>query len=192
MTVATAPRFVRDLHALDELLTAAKQMACPHCHRQGTLVGHGLLTGYAERGGERQVRGRRLLCSARDRAMGCGRTFSVLLATVIARFTARAPTVAALLEQVALGLSRKAAWERVQSTAGDAPGLSLRSGYRLWDRLLAAQSAIRAALFDRTPPPASFDVRPIAQMLAHLRLAFGDSGCVLASFQLALQRRLFD
>src|SRR5688572_2238062 len=140
MTVATAPRFVRDPRALDELLTAAKQMACPLCHCQGTLVGHGLLTGYAERGGEREVRGRRLLCSTPLRAQGCGRTFSVLLATVVARFTARASTVAALLEQVVGGLSRKAAWERVQSAASDAPGLSLRSGYRLWDRLLAAQS----------------------------------------------------
>jgi len=192
MTVATAPRFVRDQRALDELLTAAKQMACRHCHRQGTLVGHGRLTGYAERGGEREVRGRRLLCSTRGRAQGCGRTFSVLLATVVARFTARATTIGALLEAVVLGLSRKVAWERVQSNGSNAPGLSLRSGYRLWDRLLAAQSAIRAALFDRTPPPASSDARPIAQVLAHLRLALGDSGCLLASFQLALQRGLFD
>jgi hypothetical protein len=173
------------------VLARAKQMACPHCRRQGTLVGHGLLTGYAERGSERVLRGRRLLCSARYSAQGCGRTFSVLLATVVAGFTARTETISALLEQVVAGLSRKAAWERVQSTARDAPGLSLRSGYRLWDRLLAAQSTIRAALFDRTPPPASSDARPIAQMLTHLHHVLGDTGCVLASFQLVMQRGLF-
>jgi hypothetical protein len=150
MIVATAPRFVRDRHVLDELLTHARQMACPHCHRQGTLVGHGLLTGYAERGGEREVRGRRLLCSGRASVQGCGRTFSVLLATVIARFTARTETISALLEQVAFGFSRKAAWERMHSADDEASGLSMRSGYRLWDRLLSAQSGIRAALFDRT------------------------------------------
>jgi hypothetical protein len=191
MIVATAPRFVRDRHVLDELLTHARQMACPHCHRQGTLVGHGLLTGYAERGGEREVRGRRLLCSGRASVQGCGRTFSVLLATVIARFTARTETISALLEQVAFGFSRKAAWERMHSADDEASGLSLRSGYRLWDRLLSAQSGIRAALFDRTAQPAVSDARPIAQMLAHLHHAFGDGGCVLAAFQLAMQRGLF-
>jgi transposase-like protein len=192
MIVTTAPRFVPDQRALDELLTGKKQMACPHCHRQGTLVGHGVLTGYAERGSERVLRGRRLLCSARYSARGCGRTFSVLLATVLARFTARTETIAALLHAVVGGQSRKAAWENAQSTGSDAPGLSLRSGYRLWDRLLGAQSRIRAALFARTPPPESSDPRPIAQMLAHLRHALGDRSCVLASFQLVLQRGLFD
>lgn len=191
MTPEATPRFVRDRQALDEILVNAKQTECPHCHRAGMLVGHGLLSGYAERGGDREVRGRRLLCSARFRRSGCGRTISVLLATVVAGFTVRTPTISAFLESVVAGLSRKAAWERAQAPASGAPGLSLRSGYRLWDRLVAAQSRIRTALCRRAPPPATTDARPIAQMLAHLRATFTAAGCFLAPFQLALQRGVF-
>jgi hypothetical protein len=50
---------------------------------------------------------------------------------------------------------------------------------------------LRTALSSLTQPPASTDARPIAQMLAHLRHALGGAGCVLASFQLALQRGVF-
>jgi hypothetical protein len=81
-------RFVRDQQALDDLLAGAKRAPCPRCRRTGMLVGHGVLTGYAERGSEREVRGRRFLCSSRFHRSGCGRTFSVLISTVVARFTA--------------------------------------------------------------------------------------------------------
>jgi hypothetical protein len=191
MIPAAASRFVRDRLALEDLLARAKQISCPHCHRAGMLVGHGLLTGYAERGNDREIRGRRLLCSARFRRSGCGRTFSVLIATVVARFTARTPTISALLDAVVSGLSRKAAWEGLQQSVGGTPGLSLRSGYRLWDRLVAAQSRIRTALCGLAPPPATTDARPIAQLLAHLRRALGGGGCVLAAFQFAFQRGVF-
>lgn len=181
---AVASRFVRDLSALDELVRRAKQMACPRCHRTGMRIGHGRLTGNAERGNAHEIRGRRLLCSARFRRPGCGRTYSVLIATVIAHFTVRTPTVSAFLQAVVGGLSRKAAWQ----SAGGPPGLSLRSGYQLWHRLRTAQSHIRTALCSLVPPPATTDGRPIAQMLAHLRHALDAAGCVLAAFQLALQR----
>jgi hypothetical protein len=191
MLPPTAPRFVRDRPALDDLLTRAKQLACPRCHRVGTLVGHGHLTGYSERSNEREIRGRRLLCSARFRRVGCGRTSSVLLATVVANFTVRTPTVSALLDAVAGGLNRKAAWGRLQTSIGGGSGLSLRTAYRLWARLLAAQTRIRTALCRLMPPPASTDPRPIAQMVVHLRQALGRGECVLAAFQLALQQSVF-
>ncbi len=155
------------------------------------LVGHGFLTGYGECGNQREVRGRRFLCSARFRRSGCGQTFSVLIATVVARFTVRTPTISALLAAVVGGHSRKAAWERLQDSAGGATGLTLRSGYRLWDRLVVAQSRIRTALSGLLSPPVTIDARPIAQMLAHLRHALAGAQCVLAGFQFTLQRGVF-
>lgn len=182
---------MQDRNALDEVLVVARQSPCPHCRRTGTLVGHGLVMGYAERGTDRDVRGRRLLCSARARRTGCGRTCSVLIATVIAGFTVGAATLSRLLEEVVSGRSRKRAWERLQEAAGGGAGLSLRSCYRLWSRLCAAQSRIRTALSGFVPPPATADAHPVAQMLAHLRLVAGTSGCVVAAYQLALQRGVF-
>lgn len=191
MPTAAAPRFVRDRLTLDEVLARAKQTECPRCHRAGMLVGHGLLTGYAEHGDQREIRGRRFLCSSRFRRSGCGRTFSILIATVVSGFTVRTPTISGLLEAVVGGLTRRAAWQRCQASAGDAPGLSLRSGYRIWDRLIAAQSRIRTALSGMTPPPTIADPHPIAQMLAHIRHAISGVGCVFAGFQLAFQRGVF-
>jgi hypothetical protein len=113
MPPSAVPKFVADEPALDEILASAKQRPCPRCHRAGMLVGHGLVTGNAERGSHREVRGRRLLCSARRQRAGCGQTCAVLIATVVARFTVRTPTISAFLDAVIGGLNRKAAWERV-------------------------------------------------------------------------------
>jgi hypothetical protein len=169
---------------LDTVLAEAKQISCPHCRRIGMVVGHGLLRGYTEHGSDRVVRGRRLLCSRRYRRSGCGRTFAVVVASVLAGFTARTGTISRFLESVVGGLCRKAAWEQVSS------GLTLRSGYRLWRCLLAAQSNIRTALCGLAPPPVLSDPRPVAQLLAHLRQVFGATACLLASFQLVFQRCL--
>lgn len=184
--MATAPqRFVRDRQALNDVLAEAKQISCPHCHRMGMVVGHGRLMGYAEHTSEQEIRGRRLLCSRRSRRSGCGRTFSVLMATMVAGFTVRTHSLSRLLERVVAGLCRKAAWE--QSGAS----LTLRSGYRLWARLVNAQSRVRTKLCAMMPPPACTDERPVAQMLAHLRQALGPSECVFAAFQLAFQCGVF-
>lgn len=178
--------FVRDLDALDEALLNAKLTPCPHCRRTGMLIGHGMLWGYAERACETVVRGRRLVCSKRGRRMGCGRTFSVRISSVIARFTVRTHTLSRMLTAVVKGSSLKAFWER------ELPfGLCLRSGYRLWHRLLAAHSLLRTALHSKAPVPPTDDSRPFAQLLAHLHSVLGTSDCVLGAFQYEFQRGLF-
>lgn len=191
MAPGVAPAFVRDRQALDRVLEQVRHLTCPRCHRTGWLVGHGLLVGYAERGSEREVRGRRFYCSTRLARGGCGRSFSVLIATVIARFTVRAPTLSALLVAVVNGLSRKAAWEQIDPSTRGPPGLSLRSGYRLWARLLAAQSRLRTLLSEIVSPPPIQDARPFAQLLVHLRSALGEDGCPLAALQFKVQRGVF-
>lgn len=189
MSRTVAPKFVRDQNALDDVLLRAKQLVCPRCHRAGMLVGHGFLSGYAERGNDRELRGRRLLCSARRKRTGCGRTISILIATFLAGFMVRTTAIFALLEGIVGGLSCKAAWERVQHPAEN--GLTLRSGYRLWSRLMTGQSRVRAALHDVALPPSTNDARPVAQMLDHLRHALRPSDCAFASFQVELQQGVF-
>lgn len=185
--VSTLPQsFVRDLHALDELRASAKLVTCPHCRRIGMLIGHGLLVGYAEHCSDRVTRGRRFLCSMRFRRTGCGRTFSVRIASVLAGFMVRTPTLSRMFQAVVSGLCVKAAWERHALS-----GLTLRSGYRLWHRLLAAQLHLRTALCSVAPPPAGNHSRPLAQLLSHLQHVLGPTDCVFAAFHLAFQRGLF-
>lgn len=150
------------------------------------LIGHGFLFGYAADGSDIVVRGRRLLCSRRFRRAGCGHTFSVLLAPMIAGFSVRTCTLSRLLSAVLSGLCINAAWTQLATTS-----LSLRSGYRLWRRLLAAQSHLRTTLASTSSPPACTDAQPLAQLLDHLKHVLGTTDCVFAVFQLTFQRHLF-
>jgi hypothetical protein len=156
------------------------------------LIGHGFLSGYAERSSELVVRGRRVFCSNRGLRSGCGRTFSVKLATVLAAFVVRTLTLWCFAKSVITGLSRRAAW---LDAAGGA--LSLSSGYRLWQRLCEAQSSLRARLSREAPAPPSTAHEPLAQVFAHLAVVvskdadfeFSDP---FAAFQFRLERDLFD
>jgi hypothetical protein len=178
-------RFVeseRDLRALD-----AKVLACPHCGLYGTLNAHGWLSGYAEIGSARIVRGRRLYCSRRFRRPGCGRTLSVLFGNMLAGFTVTTRTLARFVFAVVAGACRKAAWERAAGA-----GLSLRSGYRLWERLDRAQAALRTRLCRISAPPPTHSVLPMAQLITHLSAIFGSAEHALSRFQRHFQVSLFD
>lgn len=131
--------------------------------------GHGFLRGYAERTSEVVTRGRRVFCSNRGHRRGCGRTFPVLLSTVLRGFVVRTLTFFCFATAVLSGLTRRAAWLREARGA-----LSLSSGYRLWRRLNEAQSTLRARLCRRVPPPDSPAREPLAQLVLHLRLVVGD------------------
>lgn len=179
-------RFVRDLDALEEARLAAKLTPCPHCHLTGALIGHGMLWGYAERAGELVVRGRRFVCSKRGRRRGCGRTFSVRLSNIIAGLTVRTNTLSRMLTAVTQGKSLRSFWQAEQPI-----GLCLRSGYRLWRRLLRAQPLLRTALHSKAPVPPSDDSRPLAQLASHLDIVLGPSDCVLGAFQHEFQRSIF-
>ena len=69
---AVPKRFAADEAELGALGLQLKQWRCPHCGREGALIGHGWLRGYAEHGGEGVIRGRRVFCSNRFRRGGCG------------------------------------------------------------------------------------------------------------------------
>ncbi|HET8697687.1 MAG TPA: hypothetical protein VFO94_09390 [Gammaproteobacteria bacterium] len=185
-------RFVASERELDLGELGVELWACPHCKKNGTLIGHGYLRGYAERGQERVLRGRRLFCSNRHRRSGCGRTFSVKLSTVIAGFMVRTLTLFRFASAVVGGLTRRAGW---LCAAGGV--LSLSSGYRLWRGLCAAQSALRAQLCREAPAPACASREPLAQLIAHIALVLGagvaaGDADLFATLQLCLEHGLFD
>jgi hypothetical protein len=182
------PRFVRDETSLADVLLGIKLWACPHCRQTGALIGHGFLRGYRERGSERVVRGRRLFCSDRHLRPGCGRTFSIALMTTMLGFVVRTLTLLCFARAVLGGLTRRAAW-----LAETGSTMSLSSGYRLWRRLCAAQSALRARLSAEAPAPTCREREPLAQLLAHFGAVLGDREVDLfAAFQVYAQRGLFD
>jgi hypothetical protein len=122
--------------------------------------------------------------------VGCGRTFSVKLSTVLSGFVVRTLTLFCFATAVLGGLTRRAAWLTAACGA-----LSLSSGYRLWRRLNTAQSALRARLCREVPAPASTARESLAELVAHLALAAGAAAAtvdVFAAFQERYEQGLFD
>lgn len=180
-------RFVRDEGELCEQRFAAKLRGCPHCRRLGTVNAHGFLRGYSETGRFGIVRGRRFYCSNRGRRPGCGRTFSVLLRAFVAGFVVTAVTLSAFVLAVLGGLAIACAWCRIAGAR-----FSRSTGYRLWRRVVHAQTHLRSQLFRRGPPDPSTDARPLAQLVTHMQQWLPDAQASLfAGFQHEFQSGLF-
>jgi hypothetical protein len=82
------------------------------------------------------------------------------------------------------GVSVKRAWETA------AVGLSLRTGYRMWQRFRRVESQLRQQLSRLTPPVESDSTRPPVAVIEHLDAAFGGSRCPIDEYQLRMQQGL--
>jgi len=162
-----------------------KQTPCPHCMTVGTLNRHGVLFGFDDSSPQRKtLRARRIFCSNRHRRPGCGRTFSVWIASKLRRSSLTSGTLWRFL-QLAVGAGIAAAIRGGHCQRSD------RTWQRIWKRFDLAQSRIRTALLSRGPPPigshASARRPAAAQVLAHLHAAFNQVACPIAAFQQATQ-----
>jgi len=168
---------------VEAVLSNLKMMACPHCKRVGSLIRHGVLRGNDEdHRREKSVRAWRVFCSNRDRATGCGRTFSVWLANKIKRLFLTADSLWAFLKQAVLSGNKLQAFRNLDS------GLSDSAPYRIWKRFHEAQSAIRTSLRPLCKPPDIASQQPAELTLAHLETAFEHHSLgPIAAFQVSLQ-----
>lgn len=176
--------FCGDADEWDALAEGLKQTPCPHCKHVGMLIRHGYLYGFNESIPPRKtVRARRIFCSNRNARHGCGRTFSVWVATTIRRLSLTSGALWRFLQRVVAG-GIVAAIRVADCQRSD------RTWQRIWRRFHQGQSKIRTALSARCPPPelpAADSHRPAAHVLAHLRAAFPGDPCPIASFQHTLR-----
>jgi hypothetical protein len=138
--------FCRDDAEWAALVERLKLTPCPHCRAVGTLIRHGVLTGFDDGTPRRTVRARRIYCSNRHRRRGCGRTISVWSADKIRRLSLTTRTVWAFLKRAVAGTIAAA----IHATNCVRSERTLR---RVWTRFRRAQTAIRTALLNRGPPP---------------------------------------
>lgn len=142
------PCYAENETELEALAREAKRWGCPRCGRRGTLNAHGFLRGGAENAPRKDaVRGRRFYCSARGRRAGCGRTFAVLLAQILAGASVRTAPWWRFIAARLGGASVLGAWEKARS------GFSLEAAYWWWRRW--RESAVRTALWRGREPPGS-------------------------------------
>lgn len=181
-------RIFRSQTEHDEFLLNLKFTQCPHCKKVGALNRHGSLRGYDENNfRHKSIRARRVLCSNRNQAAGCGRTFSVWIADKVKRLFLSAEQLWAFLNQAAATDNKRQAFKKLNSSMSDS------APYRIWKRFQKAQSAIRTALSTMCPPPKLDSTQatvggPSDSTLAHLTKAFGGHQLnPIAAFQLAMQ-----
>ncbi|MEZ6103795.1 MAG: hypothetical protein R3E01_33025 [Pirellulaceae bacterium] len=152
---------------VDDLHTRLKITPCPHCKEVGSLIKHGFLRGYdPEHQLNKTIRAARVFCSNRNRATGCGRTFSVWMADRIKQFFLCADSLWQFLSNAVSSGNKLEAFRKLNS------GLSDSAPYRIWRRFLNAQAAIRAALVGLCEPPQIVSDCPVQLTLAHLQKAF--------------------
>lgn len=153
---------------LDEFLLRLKIIPCPHCKTVGYLIKHGFLRGYdSQHQLEKTIRATRLFCNNRGvSTTGCGRTFSVWIASRVKHCFLSAENLWQFL-QAAVQLNNKLeAFRNLQS------GLSLSSAYHFWKRFANAQPRIRTALSRLCEPPTLDSNCSVQLTLAHLETAF--------------------
>lgn len=176
-------RICRSEKEVEEVLDKLKTMACPHCKQVGSLIRHGFLRGYDQeqlRG--KTVRARRVFCNNRQRAAGCGRTFSVWIADKIKRLFLTADSLWEFLQQAVRTGNKLQAFRSLESRLSDS------AAYRIWKRFDKAQSAIRTALNTLCKPPQIASKQPAELTLAHLLAAFDQHPLgPIAAFQVTLQ-----
>lgn len=119
-------RICSSQNELDDLLGKLKITACPHCKRVGALIRHGVLRGYEEGIVQHTtVRAQRVFCSNRNRASGCGRTFSVWIADKIKRLFLSADRLWSFLELAVSTGTRSTRFENSEA----ALAIRLRIGF---------------------------------------------------------------
>ena len=168
---------------MDAIHASLKISACPHCKRVGNLIWHGFLRGYDDQHQREQtVRARRVFCSNRNRASGCGRTFSVWMADKIKRLFLTSDSLWAFLKHAVSSGNKMQAFRRLNC------GLTESAPYRIWKRFQKAQSTIRTALTRLCKPPKLKVQHPAELTLAHLEKALTqESLSPVAAYQATLQ-----
>lgn len=183
MVIALGRRICCSQEEVDAVYATLKTTACPHCKKVGCLIRHGFLRGYGEQHlREKAVRARRVFCSNRNRADGCGRTFSVWMADKIRRLFLSADSLWAFLDNAVRANNKLQAFRKLNCALSDS------APYRIWKRFQRAQSGIRTALAPCCRQPKVEARHPAQLTLAHLKAAFDHhSLSPIAAFQAALQ-----
>ena len=183
LDVPSAFSFCARRAGVEDPAFSLKQSPCPHCGCLGSLNRHSRSVGNdpVQASGQ-SFRGQRVFCSNRGRRVGCGRTFSLVLADVLPRHTMTASLLWRWLVEVLAGLSFKAAVEKLRLP------FALETVYRLRRGLRRGLALVRTQLCREQSPPVSTHTDPLLQTVEHLRAVFSGSGCPPADFQLHFQR----
>lgn len=161
-------------------------MTCPHCQKQGHLIRHGYLYGYAEHSPiERTQRAKRIFCSNRGRHTGCGRTFALYHPYIIPAMQITTLSLWLILWTFIRGLSLLKAAHKLQLQ------FHISTLFRYLKRFRLRQSFLRQKLFSLFPiPPNTQSTSALLQTLEHFQYLTSTLKSPFAAFQLQFQTAL--
>jgi len=165
---------------IEEALEVLPETRCPACGARGTLLRHDYLW---RSGGEANgLRGKRVYCNARAAGRkGCGHTFTLWLSDTLRGRCLQAGALMRFILGLLAGLSVWKAWR------GAATGMTLRTGYRTFRRLVVRQSMLRTDLFGLSPPLLEpKEKTPLLETLKNLKEALGMNA--VSAYQGTLQK----
>lgn len=163
---------------IEEALALLPDTVCPHCGARGDLVRHDNIR--RNDGELNDLRGKRVYCDKR-RGGGCGKTFTFWISDTLRGRCLRAAELMRFIIGVLAGSSVWQAWKNAET------GMTLRTGYRTFQRLTNNQSIIRTELFGLTPPPLpSKEKTPLLETLKILKEALGMNA--VSAYQKTLQK----
>lgn len=122
------------------LCSKIKSTPCKHCKKQGYINAHGKLLGIAISLPLPATRGLRFFCSNRYSNKGCGRTFSILFASMLPKQSLRTRHLEAFFNNLLKHNNVHAAWHHSSIP------FSITSAYRWFARFKANLHLIRAQL----------------------------------------------
>ena len=173
-------RFFENKGAIERFLKRLQKLTCPLCGATGTFVRHGFIRGSVSET-EYGIRGWRIFCDPDSpQGTGCGWGPGLWLSSTLLRRCFTSEQLLLFILALCEGLSVYAAW-RKSSIA-----LSMRTGYRLHERLHLCQSVLRTSLCSRAPPPQRKKgaSSPLLQVFDHLQETSGS----VTTYQEDLQR----
>ena len=183
MTCFRKKRFYHSKSDFKNIHQQLKLSRCPFCSKTGALILHGYLRGYCINLDSYSLirRGHRIRCTnIRKHNPGCGKTFSLLLSTLIP----------------GLSYSIGFLWALVRTLSNCTPintiaslfSVTRKTAWNLCMRLKKSQSHIRSNLLPGTDPPDLLvSSNPLHLTIQHLRKAFPQSTNPFHDFQMHFQ-----
>jgi len=163
---------------IEEFLRSLPEAVCPHCGAKGEFARHDNI--WRSGGAENGLRGKRVFCDNR-RGRGCGRTVALWLSDTLRGRCLRAAILMRFILELLAGSSVWKAWRNAET------GMTLRTGYRTFRRLVNNQSVIRTELFGLSPPPLQGKEKTsLSATLKILKETFGVNA--LSIYQKTLQK----
>jgi hypothetical protein len=182
--LAMLPQFYRSDAEFRRIHLRLKQYSCPHCRMTHTLILHGYLSGYDLKRPHRSlIRGHRIFCSNRNRRGGCGKTWSIMMSSIIKNFIIQTAHLWDFLRNIGKGMNIFQSFNILKIP------FSPTSIYRLYKRVYENQHHIRSHLIRRLAPPQNVQhINPLVKTILHIESAFKRNSNAPAAFQYIFQR----